>query len=358
VLLNCAWRVTTYQLSAVPNNWGQTHFSRSPLRHRVDLLSRVWTLACIFAACARGTGDVIDSAATDIDSVAIDTAAPPPPPAPRRLSPAADSIAQRLVFVPANQSWFTAAARAKRLLVDIGRVDVPVNQPPSRLAAYREAVAARSPLQPDTRLRVAGPWGADDATVAGFDVWNGRIVATLKTEPRVDSLARSVDPLVATVQRADSGRPPTYPTCVRGPADSALVKRLTALRDSLLKVLREGDQPVYQRFVASLRERSSHVVGCFDTGKAVLVVALVAGDYEWVRERALLVAADGKATPLGIRDFRFRAHDLLAALDADEDGKDEVAARSYTERGGGTVVLRIVDGKRLERLTGGFSYER
>lgn len=290
--------------------------------------------------------------------MAIDTSPPPPLPAPRRLSPTADSIAQRLVFVPANQSWFLGAARAKRLLVDIGRVDATVNQPPSRLAAYREAVAARSPLQPETRLRVSGPWGADDATVAGFDVWNGRIVATLKTEPRVDSLARTVDPLVAVIQRADSGRPPLDATCARSPVDSTIVRRAIVLRDSLLQVLKTGDQPTYPRLVASLKDRSSLVTGCFDSGRAIVVVALVAGDYEWVRERALLVAETGKATPLGIRDFRFRVHDLVAALDADEDGKDEVAARAYTERGGGTVVLRIVDAKRLERLTGGFSYER
>ena len=55
------------------------------------------------------------------------------------LSPLADSIAERMVFPPSGQLWFTAAARGKRMLVDIGRVDIDVKTEP-RASAYLEAV--------------------------------------------------------------------------------------------------------------------------------------------------------------------------------------------------------------------------
>ena len=243
------------------------------------------------------------------------------------------------------------------MLVDIGRVDADVSKPPSRLAAYREAVAARSPLPVGTRLRLRGRWGADDVEVGGFDVWNGRIVATVKGALRIDSLAKKVDPLVAAAQRADTATPPFNRVCADS-ADTVFTQRLAVLRDSVLDVLRQGDKPVYPRLLASLKERSTQVVGCLPGARAILVVSLAGGDYEWVRERMLLVATDGKAKPLPVKDFRFRVHDLLGLVDTDEDGLDEVAARAYTERSGATVVLKLVDGKRLERVTQGFAWER
>ena len=90
------------------------------------------------------------------------------------------------------------------MLVDIGRVDVEVRRNPARLAAYKLAVEARTPFPTGTRFRLRGPWGADDATINGFDTWNGRIVATVATTPRVDSLAKAVEPLPATAQLVDS----------------------------------------------------------------------------------------------------------------------------------------------------------
>jgi len=78
------------------------------------------------------------------------------------------------------------------MLVDIGRVDAEVRRDPARLAAYKLAVEARTPFPTGTRFRLRGPWGADDATITGFDTWNGRIVATVATATRVDSLAKSV----------------------------------------------------------------------------------------------------------------------------------------------------------------------
>ena len=86
-------------------------------------------------------------------------------------------------------------------------------------------------------------------------------------------------------------------------------------------------------------------------------MTLYAGDYEWVKERVLLVGNDAPK-PLVVHDLRFRAHEALAALDADEDGVDDLVARAWTPRGGGTVVLKLVNGARLERLASGFAWER
>lgn len=278
---------------------------------------------------------------------ALPARAPSPP-----LSPAADSVAVRLVFVPATQHWFTVAVRRKRFLVDIGRVDLDVSKPPSRLAAYREAVAARSPIPAGTRLRLRGPWGADDVEVGDFDVWNGRIVATLRAPARVDSLSR-VDSLVAIAQRTDSATPPRDTACTRAATDS-LLARVKQVRDS---VLRELDASPATG-PGKVSTHASHVIGCFDSGPAVLFLSRYSGDYERVSERALLLTATGAVRALRVRDYRFRAHVALMALDADEDGFDDVAARAFTERAGGTVVLRLADRNRLERLSAGFSWER
>ena len=107
-----------------------------------------------------------------------------------------------------------------------------------------------------------------------------------------------------------------------------------------------------------MTDRSSRVFGCFDGGSAILFVSIHAGDYDWARERALLVDTTGAVRQLEVSDFRFRVHEALHALDADEDGRDDVAARGWTPGGGGTVVLRLVNGRRLERMAAGFAWER
>jgi hypothetical protein len=284
---------------------------------------------------------------------------------PKPLPPLADTIADKLVFPPVTQSWFLAAARGKRMLVDIGRVDVEVRRDPARLAAYKLAVEARSPFPTGTRFRLRGPWGADDATINGFDTWNGRIVATLATAPRVDSLAKVVEPLQATAQLVDSAAAPltTDSTCARGPLSPALEARVKVVRDSLDQVLRMGEKPPYERLLKSLKSRSTSAVGCFPGGRAIIVATLWAGEYEWVREQVVLMDDAGKLTPLRLRDYRFRGHEALYALDGDGDGIDDLATRGYGPNLGGTSVLRIVDGRtpkdprRLERMATGFAWE-
>ena len=331
----------------------------------VRLPRKAIVLCALLVACGGGDSSVpSDTLVSGVDTTS-DTSAVQPigalpriPAPPGSLSPLADSISRRLVFVPTTQDIFTAAARGKRLVVDIGRVDIDVSRPPSRLTAYKEAVAARSPLRVGTRLRLRGRWGADDVGVSGFDVWNGRIVATITGAPRVDSLAQKLDPLIAVAQRADSTKPSIDTSCQRDTVDTLFDRRLDALRDSLLEDMKQRDHPRFSRLTGSLKDHSTRVMGCFASGRALLQTALVGGDYEWVRERVLLVDAGGSAKPIAVQDFRFRAHELLEALDVDEDGFDDVGGRAFTERAGGTVVLRVLEGKRLERLTSGFAWER
>lgn len=272
------------------------------------------------------------------------------------LPPQADSIAQRLVFYPVTQNWFVGAKRGKRLLVDLGRVDMEVRKDSARSLAYREAVAARSPVPIGTRLRLRGAWGEDDATVSGFDTWNGRIAATVTTAPRVDSLVAVGDSMVVIAQRVETTVPPVTDACVRD-SSAALLARMGAIRDSVLAVLKAKEIPPYARLQKSIRTKSWQTVGCFDGGQGVVIVAIWAGEYEWTRERAYLVDVSGATSLLTMRDFRFKVHELLGTLDADGDGFHDVVARGFAERAGATVVLRVAERKRLERIAAGFAWE-
>jgi len=280
------------------------------------------------------------------------------------IPPLADTIAEKLVFPPVTQSWFVAAARGKRMLIDIGRVDVEVRRDPKRLEAYKLAVDARTPFPTGTRFRLRGPWGADDATITGFDTWNGRIVATVETTPRVDSLAAAVEPLPATAQLVDSASEALTDTaCVRGPLSAALEARVKAVRDSLEQVLRTTEKPPYERLMKSLKSRSTSAAGCYPRGRVVVIATIWAGEYEWVREVVVLLDDAGTVTPLRLRDYRFRGHEAIYALDGDGDGVDDLATRGYGPNLGGTSVLRVVDGRtpkeprRLERMATGFAWE-
>ena len=283
---------------------------------------------------------------------------------PREIPPLADTIAEKLVFPPVTQSWFLAAARGKRMLIDIGRVDLEVRRNPARLAAYKQAVDARSPFPVGTRFRLRGPWGADDATITGFDTWNGRIVATVASSPRVDSLAATVEPLPVTAQLVDSASEALTDTaCVRGPLSTELEARVKFVRDSLETFLRTTERPPYERLMKSLKSRSTSAAGCFPRGRVVVMATLWAGEYEWVREIVVLLDDAGALTPLRLRDYRFRGHEAIYALDGDGDGVDDLATRGYGPNLGGTSVLRIVDGRtpkeprRLERMATGFAWE-
>ena len=330
------------------------------------------------------------------------------------LSPRAESLAARMVFVPRTQSWYITAARGRRLLVDVGRVDADLRGDSLRRGAYREAAERLSPLSVGALLRLRGPWGVEDVRVTGFDVWNGRIVATLQLSRGLDSLARRVQPLVGTAlrltaddsaaavlaeslaawgvtARSDSAgwraaqasagvaarvTPGAAPAIGRDtlPAglatDSAalacrdtlpdpLKERATLVRDSLELDLRLNAMPGHERLQSTVTIASSRAQGCFGSlGRVLVIVSLRTTANEYVRERLVALDDSGRVAPLRVHDSRFKAHDAIYAFDADGDGVDDLAARGLAERAGALVVLRLdPKAKRAERIAGGFAWE-
>lgn len=297
----------------------------------------------------------------------------------------ADSVRPYLVFVPTGESWFVVASRAKRMLLDIGRVDLEVRRDSALAQAYREVAAARSPVPVGTEFTLRAPWGAERVRATGVDTWNGRIVLLLAGSARLDSAAQERTPVTATAHRAVTGRPlpvprtptpaartagaavlpppvmpgnVTTPACDRAPAEGAYAARVDAVRDSLEAVLRAEGLPIYERLARRVTAASSRIPGCFGEARMMLAVSLRAAANEWTRERIVLVHPDGRVQPLRVQDLRFRVHDLLHALDGDGDGVDDVAAVGRAHLAGGTTVLRY-DPKeqRLVRIAAGFSWE-
>ena len=303
-------------------------------------------------AAAPSGSIVIDSA----PGVTADTIVTPP-------QSLVDSLADVIVFAPTNQEWFIAAVRAKRLLIDIGRIDASVRVRGSRdidsvrIRAFREAVGRKAHIRIGDAFRLRGPWGADDATVTGYDWWNGRIVARLALPPRVDSLVRKQDNLIASAHRTSVMKPPVTDTCPRTQVDSAIAARADVVRDSLTTILKTDTLRLPLRARPSLRASSARVTGCFGSSRVLVLVNARSERNEFVFERAALIDSLGRARPVRIIDYRFRAHDPILSFDADGDGVDDLAARGLSEGAGATTILRLVEGRRLERLTGGFAWE-
>lgn len=298
------------------------------------------------------TVDTVAPAAAATPPIALQTSLP-------QLSRAADSVLPYLVFAPVGQAWFTAVVRKQRMLVDIGRADVDVHKDSARAAGYREAVEKRATVPLGTIFRLRGAWGAFDVKAVAADVWDGRIVLRVAGPPALDSIVRARLPVIATAFRTDSAASTLADSCDREkPLDSGLVARLAVVRDSLERELRAAPQPLYERLRQKMTLGSSQIAGCFGASRAALVVTLKSSTAEWVRERLVLVDTSGRVTPLRVGDYRFRAHELLQAFDADGDGIDDLATRATAERAAATSVL-VVDlkARRATRLVAGFARE-
>ena len=297
------------------------------------------------------------SAVTHIDAAPSVNAHAPAIARVGKLSPLADSIAATLVFELKTQRVFLAASRAKKMFLDIGRVDAPLKTP-ERQRAYEDAVKVLSPVHAGDRFRLHGSWGQDDATVQSFDQWNGRIVAVLAAPPHVDSLARGKSTVVALAVRADSATPPMVDSCARDSVSAPLVERISFVRDSLLTVLQNDTVKMAPRLLKSLHAQKTQAIGCFAKARVMLFVSQWAGDYEYYHQLAVLIDTTGKLTPIRVSDLRFKVHDPLGALDADGDGVDDIAVRGRAPRIGGTVILRLDPVKRrLDYMAGGFAWE-
>jgi hypothetical protein len=243
------------------------------------------------------------------------------------------------------------------MLLDLGRVDVEVRKDSARAAAYREAVTSRSPLAQGTRLRLRGPWGADDVEISGFDTWNGRIVATLTAPAHVDALAKRIEPFIAAAQVVSAADSSAASPCARDSASLDHLRRVDTVRDSLEQQLRSEAVMPFERLIPTITVRTTVGIGCFGRGRTIVVSSLRAGALEYVRERIVLVSDAGAVSPVRIVGSRWRAHETIAAFDADGDGTDDLAVKGSSDRAGGTVIFRLVDGTRLEKLAGGFNWE-
>ena len=362
------------------------------LRQLVPVIAVTLVLCVACGHSGRPAKAAVDSLAVDSglvrvaeDTTAIgepaDTAvrAAPKAPAPT-LSPLADSIAQYVVFVPETQTWFVVANRAKRVLLDLGRVDADVKTKPRRFTAYLEAVRKLSPVPLGTHFRLFSQYGEADVAIKGFDVWNGRVVATLTAPHAIDSIGRAAPLFVASAELMDSTRADSlrrvdsaaqadtatgaHPdsakadTCHRGNVPDSLRARVLAVRDSLVVWLESLPPPPYQRLVKTEKPQWSTIAGCFGGARRIaLAVDLRAGNNEWIRERIVLIDTLGAVTTLRVSDLRFKGHDLLMALDADGDGLDDLATRGFAEASGGITILKLTDKNRLQRLANGFAWE-
>ena len=299
--------------------------------------------------------------------------------APRRSAPklrvlteVEQRVADGLVFAPSMTERFVVAARNKRLLVDLGRVDLDVKREAELLPIVRRMTARIGPLARVTHVHVRGTWGVETDSITGYDVWNGRAVAVLAAAPATDSLLKRNAPLVGVAMRVSaadstSPAPPPAPTppaampaptaCIRDSVPAPFAARMVAVRDSLVRWVSDSVKPPYAGS-AKLAVRGDTASGCFGTWRAIVVVTARTTAFDWSEERSLLVAADGKPISARLRDLRLRTHESLVAFDADGDGIDELAARGLAPRMGAHSVLKLdPTTRRFSRFASGFAWE-
>jgi hypothetical protein len=296
------------------------------------------------------------------------------------LTDAEQRIADGVVFAPRVTERFLVASRKKRLLVDVGRVDIP-KLDAEQLATLRRVSARTGPLSSVTHLKVRGSWGEETDSIVGYDVWNGRAVAVLAATPRTDSLLKTNTSLVGVATRAASPDsvetppppPPAAPVkqagaaktaapppsvCVRDSLAPQMQMRVTAVRDSLLRWVTDSLRSPFIRFAKATTVRGESALGCFGNWRAVVVVNSRTPGFEWNEERTLLVAPDGKVQAARLRDLRLRAHESLLAFDADGDGVDELSTRGLATRMGAQSILKLEPAtRRFARFASGFAWE-
>jgi hypothetical protein len=304
-------------------------------------------------------------------------------PKPRVLTDAEQRVADGIAFAPIPTERFVAAARNKRLLVDVGRVDLEIKKDAELLSLVRRVSERVGPLARVTHLRVRGTWGEETDSIVGYDVWNGRAVAVLKPSARADSLLRKSLPLIGvatrvhpsadSAQRVASTEPaaaaPTVPrlpppdagapsgACIRDSTPSALAVRVAVVRDSIVRWVTDSAKPPHAGS-PKLAVRGDTASGCFGAWRAIVVVSARTPAFDWSEERTVLVAPDGKPASSRLRDLRLRTHESLVAFDADGDGIDELATRGLAPRMGAQSVLKLDPvTRRFSRFASGFAWE-
>ena len=254
-------------------------------------------------------------------------------PKPRLLTEAEQRVADGLVFAPSVIERFLVAARNKRLLLDVGRVDLEAKLDAQHARTVRRVAARVGPLSRVTHVRVRGTWGEETDSIVGYDVWNGRAVAVLAAERRTDSLLRRRTRRSSASRRArgasaERSSAAAMPAVAPAPAVACVRDSVAAraggargARARFARALGDGFPPLAVRAFAQatpcVATRRSAASGPW---RAVVVVTSRTPAFDWSEERALLVAPDGKVAAARLRDLRLRAHESLVAFDADGDG--------------------------------------
>jgi hypothetical protein len=294
------------------------------------------------------------------------------------LTDAEQRIADGVVFAPRMTERFLVASRKKRLLVDVGRVDI-AKLDADQLATLLLVSARMGPFAGTTHLHLRGSWGKETDSIVGYDVWNGRAVAVLAASPATDSLLKKNATLIGVATRAVAAAPdtaetqapapvkqagaatpatPAPPVCVRDSIAPLLQDRVTTVRDSLLRWVTDSLHSPFIRFAKATTVRGEAALGCFGAWRAVVVVTSHTPGFEWNEERTLLVAPDGKVQTARLRDLRLRAHESLLAFDADGDGVDELSTRGLATRMGAQSILKLDPAtRRFARFASGFAWE-
>ena len=293
-----------------------------------------------------------------------DTGARRATPKRRTLTDAEQRVADGIVFAPSPTERFVVAARNKRLLVDVGRVDLEIRKDAELLALVRRVSERVGPLSHVTHVRVRGTWGEETDSIVGYDVWNGRAVAVLKPSARADSLLRRNLPLIGVAIRvpvsADSALPPASAVtsaCVRDSMPPELAARVAIVRDSIARWVTDSVKAPHASG-SKLAVRGDTASGCFGAWRAIVVVSARTPAFDWSEERTVLVAPDGKPAASRLRDLRLRTHEALVAFDADGDGIDELSARGLAPRMGAQSVLKLDPAtRRFSRYASGFAWE-
>lgn len=275
---------------------------------------------------------------------------PAPPGTP--LGPRAQALADRAVFVPRTTRWFIARRTAAGpLAADIGRMDETVA--PGDSLALAAMLAATSPVQPGLRVVVHGGGAARTTTVARLAVEGRRLVALVDGDS-----AAATWRLVAVV--TDTTAPAAAPAARCAPGDSVAIG---ATLERLLAGTRRtdrrtaADSALPRDTGATALARGSALVGCFGAFRALAVrrPAVATPD---VAERAWLVRPDGRTRAVRLRDLSYPLHDLLAAVDTDGDGTDELLVRSHRPAMETIAALRMSDSVTFTRFVNGFTIER
>ncbi|MCC7052387.1 MAG: hypothetical protein IT355_03910 [Gemmatimonadaceae bacterium] len=245
------------------------------------------------------------------------------------------SLGERAVFAPRSQRWFMARPVDSVLAMDIGRIDGGVGTTDAARAAFDRMVVALSPVQAGMTFTLHASAGPAATRVTGFRLSGRRIVALL------DAPFPAAPPTALPIEwRGNPAMPLAAGTPRRcDPGDGAAIESAVA------------------RYAPADSEALSVLRGCFGKFRAMIAIRPRSITPETV-ERVVLVRADGTTRSGKLRDLSYPLHELLATLDLDRDGTDEIVVHSFRPAMETWAALRMTDSVTFTRFASGFTIEK